>query len=100
MALLTPTRPARPPARATATGHNGRFRRRLADNLYAYAFLAAGLLCFGLFSWYPLVKGIILAFQQDNFVTDPVWVGFANFRAVFADPLFWTAWRNTLEFTG
>ena len=27
-------------------------------------------LCFALFSWYPLVKGVILSFQQDNFVTD------------------------------
>ncbi|WP_432841277.1 carbohydrate ABC transporter permease [Dactylosporangium sp. CA-092794] len=100
MAVLTPTRPARRPVPAPARGGGSRRRRRLADNLHAYLFLAAGLLCFGLFSWYPLVKGIILAFQQDNFVTDPVWVGFDNFTAVFDDPLFWTAWKNTLEFTG
>lgn len=62
-------------------------------------FLAAGLLCFGLFSWWPLIKGVILAFQQDNFVTEPEWVGLANFQAVLDDPLFWTAWKNTLEFT-
>ncbi len=24
-----------------------------------------------LFSWYPLVRGIMLSFQQVNFVTDP-----------------------------
>lgn len=27
-------------------------------------------------------------------------MGLDNFRALFADPLFFTAWRNTLEFTG
>lgn len=77
-----------------------RLRRKIGDNLQAYAFLVAGLLCFGLFSWWPLVKGIVLSFQQDNFVTDPIWVGFDNYRAVLDDPLFGTAWLNTLEFTG
>ncbi|WP_242624705.1 carbohydrate ABC transporter permease [Krasilnikovia cinnamomea] len=77
-----------------------RLRRKAADNLLAYAFLAAGLACFALFSWYPLVRGIVLSFQQVNFVTDPWWVGLDNYRALFDDPLFWTAWRNTLVFTG
>lgn len=75
-------------------------RRKLADNLQAYVFLAAGIACFALFSWWPLAKGVILSFQQVNFVTDPIWVGLDNFRALFADPLFFTAWGNTLEFTG
>ncbi|BCY08435.1 carbohydrate ABC transporter permease [Actinoplanes sp. L3-i22] len=78
----------------------GGFRRRLGDNLMAYGFLAAGLLCFALFSWYPLVRSITLSFQQDNLVTDPQWVGLDNYRALFADPLFLTAIRNTAEFTG
>lgn len=78
----------------------GRLRRKVGDNLQAYAFLAAGLVCFGVFSWYPLVKGIVLSFQQENFVTDPIWVGWDNYRAVLSDPLFLTAWKNTLEFTG
>lgn len=78
----------------------GRLRRRIADNALAYAFLAAGILCFAYFSWYPLVRGITLSFQQDNLITDPEWVGLTNYHHLFADPLFWTAWRNTAEFTG
>ncbi|MGX1549247.1 carbohydrate ABC transporter permease [Streptomyces adustus] len=78
----------------------GRLRRRIADNALAYAFLAGGILCFAYFSWYPLVRGVTLSFQQDNLVTDPEWVGLTNYRHLFADPLFWTAWRNTAEFTG
>jgi multiple sugar transport system permease protein len=92
----TGIRPASPRHRTD----RGRLRRRASDNLQGYAFLAAGLVCFGLFSWYPLVKGIVLSFQQDNFVTAPVWVGLDNYRAVFNDPLFATAWLNTAEFTG
>lgn len=77
-----------------------RLRRRITDNLLAYAFMAAGIACFAIFSWYPLVRGVLLSFQQVNFVTDPAWVGLDNFRALFDDPLFYTAWKNTLLFTG
>jgi len=77
-----------------------RLRRKIADNLLAYAFMAAGILCFAFFSWYPLVRGVILSFQQVNFVTDPWWVGLDNYKALFDDPLFWTAWKNTVVFTG
>ncbi|HEV2781048.1 MAG TPA: sugar ABC transporter permease [Actinophytocola sp.] len=74
--------------------------RAVADNLVAYGFMAGGITCFALFSWYPLVRGVLLSFQQVNFVTDPEWVGLDNFAALFADRLFWIAWRNTLLFTG
>ncbi|MGA5304778.1 carbohydrate ABC transporter permease [Nucisporomicrobium flavum] len=84
-------------ARGARAGH---LRRKASDNLLAYAFMAAGLACFAFFSWYPLVKGVILSFQQDNFVVPPYWVGLDNYRALFDDPLFWTAWKNTLFFTG
>lgn len=77
-----------------------RVRRRVADNLTAYAFMAAGIVCFGLFAWFPLVKGIELSFQQNNFVDPAKWVGLDNFRRVLDDPLFVTAWKNTFEFTG
>ncbi len=97
MATTTAAAPTR--ARVVST-RAGRVRRRLGDNLMAYAFLAAGLVCFGLFSWYPLVRSITLSLQQDNLVTDPTWVGLDNYRTLFTDPLLGTAIRNTLEFTG
>ena len=77
-----------------------RLRRKTTDNLLAYAFRAAGILCFAFFSWYPMIRGVMLSFQQVNFVTDPVWVGLGNFETLFDDPLFWTAWKNTGYFTG
>jgi multiple sugar transport system permease protein len=91
--LTLRSRPVPPRRRA-------RLRRRVADNVAAYAIMAAGILCFGLFAWYPLVKGLELSFQQNNFVDPPRWVGLENFRRVVEDPLFATAWRNTFEFTG
>lgn len=83
-----------------ATISRTRLTRRLTDTALGYIFLAAGILCFALFSWYPLVRGVILSFQQVNFVTDPYWVGLDNYRNLFEDPLFWTAWKNTLIFSG
>ncbi|RSM78992.1 sugar ABC transporter permease [Kibdelosporangium aridum] len=84
-----------PPAGRTTT----RLRRKINDNLTAYGLLAAALVVFALFSWYPIVRGILLSFQEVNFVDPPKWVGFDNFERLFADPLFATAWLNTLEFT-
>jgi multiple sugar transport system permease protein len=77
-----------------------RLRRTIVDNLTAYVLLCAALVVFAVFSWYPIVRGVLLSFQQVNFVGPPTWVGVDNFRTLFADPLFAKAWLNTLEFTG
>jgi multiple sugar transport system permease protein len=92
--MSTTTYPIRPSLRGS------RLRRRLAENATAYALMAGAILCFAFFSWYPLVRGILLSFQQVNFVTEPTWVGLDNYRNLFADPLFFTAVWNTVEFTG
>lgn len=92
--------PAARPTPARRGPATGRLRRAIGDNLTAYGFLCGALVVFALFSWYPIIRGVLLSFQQVNFVTDPIWVGWQNFETLFADPLFLTAWRNTLLFTG
>lgn len=72
------------------------FRR----NLSGYLFLLPALVIFALFVWYPLVLGFIMSFQNVDMINPAVWVGWANYRKVFSDPLFGIAWRNTLAFTG
>nr|WP_179764409.1 sugar ABC transporter permease [Streptomyces fulvorobeus] len=76
-----------------------RRRRRIRENLTAYAFLSAGLLCFALFSWYPIVRGLLLGFQEVTFSQPATWVGWENYQRLFDDPLFATAWTNTGYFT-
>ncbi|GAA4364413.1 sugar ABC transporter permease [Nocardioides caricicola] len=61
-------------------------------------FLLPMLLVFGLFSWWPIVRSVIMSVQQTNLVTDPEFVGLDNFRAVLEDPLLSTAVQNTLWF--
>lgn len=58
------------------------------------------LLAFGYFAWFPIGRAVVMSFQETNLVTDPVWVGLANFSQVLGDPLFWTSVRNTVYFTG
>ncbi|MGW2015469.1 carbohydrate ABC transporter permease [Streptomyces sp. NPDC001927] len=76
-----------------------RRRRRVRENLIAYAFLGAGLICFVLFSWYPIVRGLLLGFQEVTFSQPATWVGWENYQRLFDDPLFATAWKNTGWFT-
>jgi multiple sugar transport system permease protein len=109
MAELTTSRPRAQPAPdvpgrvkppSSTPRQMSRFRRRATDNLAGYLFLVGAVAAFAFFSWYPIVRGLITSFQQINFVTDPTFVGWDNFKAVLDDPLFWPAWRNTLYFTG
>ncbi|SEE24245.1 carbohydrate ABC transporter membrane protein 1, CUT1 family [Streptomyces misionensis] len=76
-----------------------RGRHRLLDQARAYAFLLGGLLCFALFSWYPAIRAVVIAFQKYTPGSPPQWVGTANFTRVLHDPEFAAAWRNTFSFT-
>jgi multiple sugar transport system permease protein len=80
---------ARPRAR-----RRGRARR----HLQGHAFLAGAVLCFALFSWYPMVREFIMAFQKTR-RGQTTWVGWQNLIHIVHDPAFWPAWRNTLYFT-
>ncbi len=61
-------------------------------------FLLPTLLIFGAFSWYPIVRTVIMSLQHTNLVQPATWVGLDNFRAVLADPLLPIAVKNTLYF--
>jgi multiple sugar transport system permease protein len=50
------------------------------------------------FSWYPIVRTVIMSLQHTNLVQAPTWVGINNFRAVLQDPLLPIAVKNTIEF--
>ena len=84
---------ARPQARRTPLTW---FRR---GGLTTLLFFLPLLFSFGFFAWFPIVRGIVMSFQQTNFVTDPTFVGLKNFSAVLADPVFPTAVGNTVLFT-
>ncbi|WBB53088.1 ABC transporter permease subunit [Verrucosispora sp. WMMD573] len=105
----TPGRPSpagrRPPRRDRPGRRTLRARLRRDWPLLAMTAPAATLLL--VFHYLPTL-GNIIAFQDYNpFVgDDPLaaflhseWIGFGNFEALFRDPLFWDAVRNTLSIT-
>ena len=56
------------------------------------------LVIFGVFSWWPIVRAVIMSFQETNLTDAPTWVGLDNFAAVLTDPLMPQAVRNTACF--
>ncbi|MFI7283650.1 carbohydrate ABC transporter permease [Micromonospora chersina] len=72
--------------------------RKVRDNLTGHTFLIGALVCFAVFSWYPMVRGIVMSFQRTR-RGETTWVGWDNYTRIIADPSFWTAWKNTLYFT-
>ncbi|VTR77965.1 carbohydrate ABC transporter permease [Cellulomonas hominis] len=90
MASLHPVARARRPRRTPVT-----WVRR--GGLSTLVFALPLLLVFGLFSWLPIGRAVLMSLQETNLVTT-AWVGLDNFRNVLADPLLGTAVRNTLWF--
>ncbi|MBB5080635.1 carbohydrate ABC transporter permease [Nonomuraea endophytica] len=70
------------------------------NTLTALVFLVPALIVFGAFSWWPIVRGLLISFQSTNLVDPAEWVGPANFTALFTDPLLGVSIRNTLLFVG
>ncbi|WBB61780.1 sugar ABC transporter permease [Streptomyces sp. WMMC500] len=86
-----------PPPRPTARRRLGRRAARWwrGDGPAAALFVLPLLVVFGLFAWWPMARGLVLAFQRTNFVQAAEWVGPDNFERVLNDPLLWTATANT-----
>jgi multiple sugar transport system permease protein len=72
---------------------------RARRNTAAWGFLIGAVLCFSFFSWYPIVREVIMSFQKPVYGGGYAFAGWSNYVRIFRDPTFWQAWRNTLEFT-
>ncbi|RDI21533.1 carbohydrate ABC transporter permease [Lentzea flaviverrucosa] len=66
--------------------------------LTSLLFLLPLLVVFGVFSWAPIARSVVMSFQQTNLVGPVRFVGLDNFAQVLGDPLLWTAVGNTLWF--
>jgi multiple sugar transport system permease protein len=66
--------------------------------LTPWLFLAPAILSILLWSYYPLVRGAVMAFQDYRIVGDSTFAGLDNFIRVATDPKFYLAWLRTLEY--
>ena len=70
----------------------------LSRTVLPWLFLAPAVLSIALWSYYPLVKGAVMAFQDYRIVGEVDWAGLDNFIRVASDPGFWRAWGRTLQY--
>ena len=70
----------------------------IQQRLTPYLFLLPALLILGLTVFWPALQAFYLSFTRYEYdlTQPPQWVGFENFRRLWADPVFWQTLRNTI----
>ncbi len=70
----------------------------IRDNLTGYAFLAPNITGFLIFTLFPVLASLLLAFSKWDILTPIKFVGIKNFVTLITDSLFWKYFFNTLFF--
>ncbi len=86
--------PSAPPRRAARAD-----RLLNSEHLTGWLFVSPAVLVIGLFGVVPIIWSVVLSFQSYDFVTPGTWVGFANYEALFKDPMFAASVRRTIVYT-
>jgi multiple sugar transport system permease protein len=79
---------------------SARTRRRVRwrEQAAAWLFLLPALVVFAYFTWYPMLVAVGYSFQRVSLAGEASWAGLDNYRRMFADPLFYKAWKNIIDF--
>ncbi|MET7279299.1 sugar ABC transporter permease [Kribbella sp. NPDC005582] len=96
---MTSSSAVRSPAAAHAAGDRPSWRSWLmrADMKFApYLFIAPFFVLFAIFGAFPLVYTGWVSLHDWHLIGDHTFVGLANYTALFADPDFWNALKNTV----
>jgi multiple sugar transport system permease protein len=72
--------------------------RRWHKHLLGYAFISPWLIGFLVFTLGPFLTSVYWSFTRYDIVTEPVWVGGANYATMLRDPVFWTSLVLTLKY--
>jgi putative chitobiose transport system permease protein len=70
----------------------------IKQRLTPYLFLLPALIVLGLTVFWPALQAFYLSFTHYEYdlTQTPKWAGLANFRRLWADPVFWQTLRNTV----
>ena len=67
--------------------------------LFPYLFMLPALASVALWAYYPLGRGLVMAFQNFRLLGGGGWVGWDNFIDVFHQPSFWIGLQNSIIYT-
>jgi multiple sugar transport system permease protein len=73
---------------------------RRGDAKLAWLMIAPAAAGFLVFFAYPALRGLYYSFTSFHILTPPRWVGLANWREMFGDPVFWHSLLVTVYFVG
>ena len=71
------------------TRRKAKNRQAIADNRAGYLFIAPWLFGFFVFTLFPMLASLYLAFTKYDGFGAPEFIGLENFRTMFSDPVFW-----------
>ncbi len=74
--------------------------RSRSSVLAPWLFLAPAVVSILVWSYYPLLRGAFMAFQEYHIVGAAKWAGLDNFIRISTDPGFWLSWLRTFEYVG
>lgn len=109
MSLAADLSPSKAPSTQQKTGMDQaqpvprRFDRHRKERLFQWLFLVPAVVYMALFFGYPVVKNVIMSFQDYTtatfFTGEAPWVGVQNYVTVLSSSLFSTSLLNTALFT-
>ncbi|MEU8227390.1 sugar ABC transporter permease [Kribbella sp. NPDC048915] len=89
----------REPRRVSVVARPERPRHGWKKTTWIWIFLLPTVVLYGLYTLYPIIASYWYSLVEWNgFDADQRFVGLSNYRAVFADPLFWNSFKVTLLF--
>lgn len=82
-------------AAAQATESRIASRGGIRTQVIAWVFMLPAVASIAVWAYYPLLRGMVMAFQNYMVVGSSTWVGLDNFIDVFSQETFWIAIRNS-----
>lgn len=73
-------------------------RHARKETLTGYLFVAGFLLCYIVFTLYPMIDALVISFFNWDIVNPRTFTGLNNYKTVLSDPRFWSSLWHTIEF--
>ncbi|WP_448374891.1 carbohydrate ABC transporter permease [Fervidobacterium sp.] len=73
--------------------------RKQQTVIIAVSFLIVPLTLLAIFTYYPIIRGVVLSFSEYNmFTKKATWIGFKNYAEIFQNKYFYEALRNIFKY--